>query len=250
MRGEPSRRNADAPSPLQSGKVVRLFAIALPALVLPFLIRAFVIEGIATATEVSTVALVYVILAGFDLSPVRPKVSLSGNGEVRLAVGSDPPHHRHSHGDGVGAHAVRLLVRSRRSDAISAGRSNGLSRERRSLSLLCWGACSKKSRPSFCLAPCCFRSAESLHVDLVHYAMVAVLAMGIGLFCPPFGVGYYAACAIGQVHPSLALGHIWPYMGALLVGLGDCRCLSLVFDGVSVVRPGLALAAPKGTRRC
>ena len=32
--------------------------------------------------------------------------------------------------------------------------------------------------------------------------MVVVLAMGIGLFAPPFGVGYYAACAIGRVHPE------------------------------------------------
>ncbi|MBB4258034.1 TRAP-type C4-dicarboxylate transport system permease large subunit [Bradyrhizobium sp. CIR3A] len=28
----------------------------------------------------------------------------------------------------------------------------------------------------------------------VHFAMVVVLAMGIGLFAPPFGVGYYAVC--------------------------------------------------------
>ena len=36
----------------------------------------------------------------------------------------------------------------------------------------------------------------------VHYAMVVILAMGIGLFAPPFGVGYYAACAIGRVEPA------------------------------------------------
>src|SRR5258706_542523 len=31
--------------------------------------------------------------------------------------------------------------------------------------------------------------------------MIVILAMGIGLFAPPFGVGYYAACAIGRVEP-------------------------------------------------
>ena len=28
-------------------------------------------------------------------------------------------------------------------------------------------------------------------VHEVHYAMIAILAMGIGLFAPPFGIGYY-----------------------------------------------------------
>jgi TRAP-type C4-dicarboxylate transport system permease large subunit len=32
-----------------------------------------------------------------------------------------------------------------------------------------------------------------------HVAMIIILAMCIGLFASPFGVGYYAACAIGRV---------------------------------------------------
>src|ERR1700742_4063708 len=42
----------------------RAFIVALPALVLPFVIRAAVIEGVATATEVSTIGIAYSILAG------------------------------------------------------------------------------------------------------------------------------------------------------------------------------------------
>jgi TRAP-type C4-dicarboxylate transport system permease large subunit len=49
--------------------------------------------------------------------------------------------------------------------------------------------------------------------------MVVVLAMGLGLFAPPFGVGYYAACAIGKVNPDEGIGPIWGYMLALLIGL-------------------------------
>ena len=49
--------------------------------------------------------------------------------------------------------------------------------------------------------------------------MVVILAMGIGLFAPPLGVGYYAACAIGRVNPDAGMRRIWPYMGALVVGL-------------------------------
>jgi TRAP-type C4-dicarboxylate transport system permease large subunit len=49
--------------------------------------------------------------------------------------------------------------------------------------------------------------------------MVVVLAMGVGLFAPPFGVGYYGACAVGKVDPQEGVGPIWGYMAALIVGL-------------------------------
>ena len=45
-------------------QVRRTFVVALPALVLPFLIRSAVVEGIATATEVSTIGIAYSLLIG------------------------------------------------------------------------------------------------------------------------------------------------------------------------------------------
>jgi TRAP-type C4-dicarboxylate transport system permease large subunit len=56
-------------------------------------------------------------------------------------------------------------------------------------------------------------------INEVHYAMVAVFAMGLGLFAPPFGVGFYAACAIAKVDPDGAMKRVWPYLGALFVAL-------------------------------
>src|SRR4051794_15568901 len=55
-------------------------------------------------------------------------------------------------------------------------------------------------------------------VHEVHYSMVVILAMGIGLFAPPFGVGYYAACAISRIHPDEGMKPIIGYMLALLIG--------------------------------
>ncbi len=49
--------------------------------------------------------------------------------------------------------------------------------------------------------------------------MVVILAMGIGLFAPPFGLGYHAACTIGRVSPDAALLRIWPDLGVLVLGL-------------------------------
>jgi TRAP-type C4-dicarboxylate transport system permease large subunit len=67
--------------------------------------------------------------------------------------------------------------------------------------------------------PLLFPVAKQLGVHEIHYAMVVILAMGIGLFSPPFGLGYYAACSIDQVDPNAALKRIWSYMAALVVGL-------------------------------
>src|SRR5258706_13198639 len=68
-------------------------------------------------------------------------------------------------------------------------------------------------------APLLFPVAKAIGVHEVHYAMVIILAMGIGLFAPPFGLGYYAACPIGRVHPAVAVRRIWPYPAVLLVGV-------------------------------
>ena len=65
------------------------------------------------------------------------------------------------------------------------------------------------------LGPLLFPIAKSFGVDCVQYAMVAI-SMSLGLFAPPLGVGYYAACAIGQVSPDRAFNRIWVYLGALL----------------------------------
>ena len=43
------------------------FAVATPALILPFVIRAMVGGGYATATEVSTVAVVYALVIGITI---------------------------------------------------------------------------------------------------------------------------------------------------------------------------------------
>ena len=66
--------------------------------------------------------------------------------------------------------------------------------------------------------PLLFPIAHAVGIHEVHYAMVVILAMGIGLFAPPFGVGYYAACAIGRVEPDEGMKPILGYMLALFVG--------------------------------
>jgi TRAP-type C4-dicarboxylate transport system permease large subunit len=67
--------------------------------------------------------------------------------------------------------------------------------------------------------PLVFPIAHAMGIHEVHYAMVVILSMGIGLFAPPFGVGYYAACAISKIHPDEGIRPIVGYIVAMVVGL-------------------------------
>jgi TRAP-type C4-dicarboxylate transport system permease large subunit len=67
--------------------------------------------------------------------------------------------------------------------------------------------------------PLLFPIAKAAGVHEVHYAMVVIFAMGIGLFAPPIGVGYYGACAVSKVDPLDGMKYIGGYMVALLIGL-------------------------------
>jgi TRAP-type C4-dicarboxylate transport system permease large subunit len=69
------------------------------------------------------------------------------------------------------------------------------------------------------MAPLMFPIAKNLGINDIHYSMVVVTAMNIGLMAPPIGIGFYIACKIGNVSPDEAMGAIWPYIMALLVGL-------------------------------
>ena len=89
--------------------------IALPALALPFVIRAAVVEGVATATEVSTIGIVYAFVVGFlsrpvHLPPFRLAPAAADAGRDRVPVRRDPAHHRRRHRHGLGPDAVRLLA--------------------------------------------------------------------------------------------------------------------------------------------
>jgi len=67
--------------------------------------------------------------------------------------------------------------------------------------------------------PLLFPIAREMGIHDVHYSMVVILAMGTGLFSPPFGVGYYGCCAVSKVHPDEGIPYIGAYLAALVLGL-------------------------------
>jgi tripartite ATP-independent transporter DctM subunit len=200
-------------------EIIRSFIIALPALALPFVIRAAVVEGIATATEVSTIGIVYAFVAGlvvyrrFDWRRLLPMLIETAclSGAILLIIGT-------ATGMAWG------LTQSGFSRALAAAMTGlpGGSAAFIAVSIVAFTILGSvlEGIPAIVLfGPLLFPIARAVGVHEVHYAMIIILAMGMGLFAPPFGVGYYAACAIGRVDPAEGIRPIWGYMLALLVGL-------------------------------
>lgn len=200
-------------------EILRTFLIALPGLVLPFLIRAVVVEGVATATEVSTVGVVYTVLIGltvyrpFDWKRLYPVLveTASLSGAILLIIGTATAMAWALTSSGFSQDLVALMA------GVPGGKGGFIA-----VSILVFtvlGSVLEGIPAVVLLGPLLFPVARAIGVNEVHYAIIAVLAMGIGLFAPPFGVGYYAACAIGRTSPDAAMGRIWPYLAAVAAAL-------------------------------
>ncbi|SFI24652.1 TRAP transporter large permease subunit [Bradyrhizobium sp. Gha] len=61
--------------------------------------------------------------------------------------------------------------------------------------------------------------AVQLGIDPLHFGVVLVIAMGIGLFAPPLGLGLYGACLIGNVPIEQTVKPILGYLGLLFLCL-------------------------------
>lgn len=69
------------------------------------------------------------------------------------------------------------------------------------------------------LLPSLLPVVAQLGIDPVHYSIVIVAAVGIGLFLPPVGVGLFIACGVANVPVDRASRALLPFIGVLCVGL-------------------------------
>jgi tripartite ATP-independent transporter DctM subunit len=200
-------------------EIGKTFIIALPALALPFLIRAAVVEGVSTATEVSTIGIVYSLIVGllvyrqFNWSRLGQILidTASLSGAILIIIGAASAMAWGLTQSGFSRTLVEIMTH------LPGGAIGFMAVS--ILAFIILGSVLEGIPAIVLFGPLLFPIAKLVGIHEVHYAMVVVLAMGLGLFAPPFGVGYYAACAIGKVNPDEGIGPIWGYMLALLIGL-------------------------------
>lgn len=222
-RGEVPARPKRAPAKV----IAKTFVIALPALLLPILIRTAVIEGAATATEVSTIGIVYTIVIGLlmhafkrhlDFKRIYPMLveTAALSGAILLIIGMATAMAWALTQSGFSSHLVTLM------HGVPGGVYGFLLISMVVFIIL--GSVLEGIPAIVLFGPLLFPVARSMGVNDVHYAMVVILSMGAGLFAPPLGVGFYAACAIGKVSPDKVFNRMWGYIAALVLAL-----LAIVF---------------------
>ncbi|MBW9089566.1 TRAP transporter large permease subunit [Rhizobium wenxiniae] len=199
--------------------VWKAVVIAAPALLLPFLIRSAVGGGVATATEVSTIAVLYALIIGATLYGGISLKKLYGmlvetaalSGAILIILGC------------ASAMAWALTQTGfafKLAQAVTDLPGGWLTFMGVTVLIFMVLGCVLEGLPAIVLmAPIMFPIAKTLGINDVHYSMVVVTAMNIGLIAPPIGIGFYIACKIGGVAPDEAMKAIWPYIGALLIGL-------------------------------
>jgi tripartite ATP-independent transporter DctM subunit len=199
--------------------MLRSFVIAVPGLTLPFVIRFAVIDGVATATEVSTVGVVYSALLGlllyrqFDWRRLYPILieTVSLTGAVMMIIATATAMAWALTQSGFSLWLVSVMA------GVPGGSWGFLAIT--IVAFIVLGSVLEGLPAIVLFGPLLFPVAKTMGVHEVHYAMVVILAMGIGLFAPPFGVGFFSACAIGRTNPDDSLWRIWPYIGALVLAL-------------------------------
>jgi tripartite ATP-independent transporter DctM subunit len=214
-----ARRGDNVAPKAKRSVMLRSFVVSLPALALPFIIRAAIVDGVATATEVSTIGIVYAAFAGlviyrkFEWDRLWPMLvqTASLSGAILLIVGAATAMAWAITQSGISRGLATAIVQ------VPGGATSFLAVS--ALIFIVLGSVLEGIPAIVLMGPLLFPIAHQLGLNEVHYAVVAVLAMGIGLFSPPFGVGYYVACAIGSCDPEAGLPFIGRYILALFVGL-------------------------------
>ena len=102
------------------------------------------------------------------------------------------------------------------------------------LALIVFGAVLEGAPALIIFGPLLTPIAVQLGYHPLHFGIVLVIAMGIGLFSPPFGLGMYATCTIAQTRLQDV---VRPYVRYVLV--------LLVTLALLIIWPALTLWLPK-----
>ena len=199
--------------------ILRSFVVALPALALPFVIRAAVVEGVATATEVSTIGIVYAALIGlfvyrrFDFKRLGPMLVSTAalSGCILLIIGAATGMAWALTQSGFSQQLATIM------ESLPGGAFSFMVAS--IVAFIVLGSVLEGIPAIVLFGPLLFPIARAMGIHEVHYAMVVILSMGLGLFAPPFGVGYYSACAISRVTPDKGIRPIMGYMASIAIGI-------------------------------
>lgn len=227
-------RGRVAPAMLEGNRLA-----AIPPAILPLLMPVAMVMGIrfglATPTEVSTFAVLY----GLILSVLLYR-GLSWRGLLDLTLSG-----------AMSAGMVLFVLSSAQSFAWvlaaanlpqqlvellnEAGRSQAVFWLGSIVLLILVGTLLEGLPALIILAPLLLPIATGLGIDAVQYGIVLILAMGVGAFMPPVGIGFYVASSVAGSSVEAAARRMVPFLVVLVSAIA---IIALIPD-ISLILPRL-----------
>jgi tripartite ATP-independent transporter DctM subunit len=196
-----------------------IFASAVPGLILVAIIFGGVRSGVFTASESSNIAVVYALLVTFvvyrSLSwhdfVEATMAAVRTTAMVLMVIGT--------------AAAFGWLLAFLKVPTMMVSFLQGVSDNPlvilllMNVVLLILGTFMDMSPLIVITTPIFLPVAQAFGIDPVHFGVILILNLGIGLCTPPVGAVLFVGCAVGQIPIWQAVRTIWPFYGAAFVSL-------------------------------
>ena len=189
------------------------------ALLMPVIILGGIYGGVFTPTEASAVAVFYALVVGIviyreiklkDLFAILRKSAIS-SAVIMFIIAN------------AGLFAF-LITRAGVPDAIGRWLEAVLQSPTLFLlgvnaALFVIGMFIETSAAIIVLAPILAPVAMHFGVDPVHFGLIMVVNLALGMITPPFGVNLFAACTVARISLDRIIKHLLPFVGVILVCL-------------------------------
>lgn len=219
------------PNPLTLKRFCREFWKALPALMAPTIIMGGIMFGIFTSTEAAAVAVLYALLLGICHRTLRMKdlIEVLGSSVLTTAVllliiGT--------------ANAFAWLLAAEQipnqlAELIQSVTSNKfVILLLLNILLLFVGMFMEGGAAIIILAPTLLNVATQVGIEPLHFGMIMVLNMAVGLLTPPLGVCLFVICGVTKLDLAYVIKAVLPFIAVelavlLLVTYVPGICLSI-----------------------
>jgi len=208
------------------------------ALMMPVIILGGIYGGIFTPTEASAVAVVYALFVGMvvyreigfkDLLPIFRKSTLS-SAVIMFIIAN------------AGLFAY-LITRAGVPDAIGVFLKDVLQSPMLFLlgvnaALFIIGMFIETSAAIIVLAPILAPVAVHFGIDPVHFGIIMVVNLALGMITPPFGVNLFAACTVAKISLDRIVTQLLPFVAVVLT----CLMVITYVPGISLFLRDLVYA--------
>jgi tripartite ATP-independent transporter DctM subunit len=199
-------------------QIFQEFWKALPGLLAPIILVGGMLFGILTPTEAAAVSVVYAMVVGFSMKTLTFK-------ELYRALKQSALESAVIMAVFIGASLIGLLVtRLHLADAVIAFISGCTNSPVVLLMVinvfLLIAGCLLEPGPCIILfTPILLPLAKAFGINEVHFGVMMVLNLTIGLITPPMGNILFVTCRVAELNLKELLKEIWPFIMWLLVAL-------------------------------